>query len=63
MADKNNKKIFKLTNQQVVDAFAQYLYDIGELGNGESTGNLVYELDEKEGAKVVLTFNEDKDEE
>ena len=63
MSENKTKKTFKLTNQQVVDAFAQYLYDIGELGNGESTGNLVYELDEKEGAKVVLTFNEDKDEE
>ena len=62
MANKNNKKTFKLSNQQVVDAFAQYLYDIGELGNGEATGNLVYELSEKDGATIVLTFNENKDE-
>ena len=64
MANKN-KKTFKLTNQQVVDAFAQYLYDIGELGNGESTGELVYELSENNGATVVLSINDDanKDEE
>ena len=61
MAEKKNKKTFKLTNQQVVDAFAQYLYDIGELGNGESTGELVYELSENNGATVVLTVNEPKD--
>ena len=30
MADNNNKKTFNLTTQQVVDAFAQYLYDIGK---------------------------------
>ena len=36
MADNKNKKTFNLTTQQVVDAFAQYPYDIGELGNGES---------------------------
>jgi len=62
MADNKNKKTFNLTNQQVVDAFAQYLYDIGELGNGESTGELVYELSENNGARVVLTINESKDE-
>ncbi len=64
MANKK-KKTFKLTNQQVVDAFAQYLYDIGELGNGESTGELVYELSENNGATVVLSINDDanKDEE
>lgn len=62
MADNKNKKTFNLTNQQVVDAFAQYLYDIGELGNGESTGELVYELSENNGARVVLTINEPKDE-
>jgi len=61
MADNKNKKTFNLTNQQVVDAFAQYLYDIGELGNGESTGELVYELSEKNGAKIILTINENKD--
>jgi hypothetical protein len=61
MSEKN-KKIFKLTNQQVVDAFAQYLYDTGELGNGEATGNLVYELDDK-GAKVVVSFNSEESEE
>ena len=61
MAEKKNKKTFKLTNQQVVDAFAQYLYDIGELGNGESTGELVYELSENNGATVVLTVNEPED--
>jgi len=63
MADKNNKKTFKLTNQQVVDALAQYLYDTGQLGNGQATGNLVYELSEKDGVTVVLTFNENEDEE
>ena len=64
MANKK-KKTFKLTNQQVVDALAQYLYDIGELGNGESTGELVYELSENNGATVVLSINDDanKDEE
>ena len=64
MANKK-KKTFKLTNQQVVDAFAQYLYDIGELGNGESTGELVYELSENNGATVVLSINDyaNKDEE
>ena len=60
MANKN-KKTFKLTNQQVVDAFAQYLYDTGELGNDESTGELVYELSENNGATVVLTINESED--
>jgi len=62
MAKNKNKKTFNLTNQQVVDAFAQYLYDIGELGNGELTGELVYELSENNGATVVLTINESKDE-
>ena len=62
MVDKNKKK-FKLTNQQVVDAFAQYLYDTGELGNGEATGELVYELSENNGATIVLTVNDNKDEE
>lgn len=61
MVENKNKKTFKLTNQQVVDAFAQYLYDIGELGNGESTGELVYELSENNGATVVLTVNEPED--
>lgn len=63
MSENKTKKTFKLTNQQVVDAFAQYLYDIGELGNGESTGELVYELSENNGATVVLTINDTKDEE
>ncbi len=62
MANKK-KKTFKLTNQQVVDAFAQYLYDTGELGNDESTGELVYELSENNGATVVLTINESEDKE
>ena len=62
MTDKNKKK-FKLTNQQVVDAFAQYLYDTGELGNGEATGELVYELSENNGATIVLSVNDNKDEE
>lgn len=61
MANKK-KKTFKLTNQQVVDAFAQYLYDIGKLGNGEATGELVYELSENNGAKVILTINEEQSE-
>jgi|TARA_B100000941_G_C28271778_1_gene431851 hypothetical protein len=64
MVKSKNKKTFKLSNQQVVDAFAQYLYDTGELGNGESTGELVYELSENNGATVVLTINKgDKEEE
>tara|TARA_B100001057_G_scaffold267506_1_gene267635 strand:- start:875 stop:1090 length:216 start_codon:yes stop_codon:yes gene_type:complete len=63
MAQNKNKKKFNLTNQQVVDAFAQYLYDTGELGNGESTGELVYELSENNGATVVLTINEKDDKE
>tara|TARA_B100001057_G_scaffold488129_1_gene571995 strand:- start:1949 stop:2143 length:195 start_codon:yes stop_codon:yes gene_type:complete len=61
MTEKKNKKTFQLTNQQVVDAFAQYLYDTGKLGNGESTGELVYELSENDGAKIVLTINENED--
>ena len=61
MVENKNKKTFKLTHQQVVDAFAQYSYDIGELGNGESTGELVYELSENNGATVVLTVNEPED--
>jgi len=63
MSENKTKKTFKLTNQQVVDAFAQYLYDIGELGEGESTGELVYELSENNGATVVLTINDAGDEE
>ncbi len=63
MSENKTKKTFKLTNQQVVDAFAQYLYDIGELGEGESTGELVYELSENNGATVVLTINDSGDEE
>ena len=63
MVKSKNKKTFKLSNQQVVDAFAQYLYDTGELGNGESTGELVYELSENNGATVVLTINKDDKEE
>ena len=62
MAEKKNKKTFELTNQQVADAFAQYLYDIGKLGNGEATGELVYELSENNGAKVILTINEEQSE-
>ena len=62
MAKKKNKKTFNLTNQQVVAAFAQYLYDTGELGNGEAQGELVYELIENQGAKVVLTIKEEGDE-
>tara|TARA_B100002019_G_scaffold209656_1_gene182262 strand:+ start:289 stop:483 length:195 start_codon:yes stop_codon:yes gene_type:complete len=62
MAENKNKKTFELTNQQVVDAFAQYLYDIGKLGNGEATGELVYELSENNGAKVILTINEEQSE-
>ena len=61
MAENKNKTTFKLSNQQVVDAFAQYLYDIGELGNGQSTGELVYELSENNGATVVLTIKEDNE--
>ena len=62
MAENKNKKTFELTNQQVVDAFAQYLYDIGKLGNGEATGELVYELSENNGAKVILTITEEQSE-
>ena len=62
MAENKNKKTFELTNQQVVDAFEQYLYDIGKLGNGEATGELVYELSENNGAKVILTINEEQSE-
>tara|TARA_B100001287_G_scaffold275421_1_gene282976 strand:+ start:1176 stop:1370 length:195 start_codon:yes stop_codon:yes gene_type:complete len=62
MAENKNKKTFELTNQQVVDAFAQYLYDTGKLGNGEATGELVYELSENNGAKVILTINEEQSE-
>jgi len=62
MSENSKQRIIKLDNQQVVDAFAQYLYDIGELGDGEATGSLVYELDEKEGVKIVLTVNKDNKE-
>jgi len=61
MSENSKQRIIKLDNQQVVDAFAQYLYDIGELGDGEATGSLVYELDEKEGVKIVLTVNNESD--
>ena len=43
----SNKKTFNLTNQQIVDALAQYLYDTGQINNSETTGNLVYELSNK----------------
>ena len=56
----SNKKTFKLTNQQIVDALAQYLYDTGEITNSETTGNLVYELSEDKGATVIITINEDE---
>ena len=56
----SNKKTFKLTNQQIVDALAQYLYDTGEITNSETTGNLVYELSENKGATVIITINEDE---
>ena len=55
----SNKKTFKLTNQQIVDALAQYLYDTGEITNSETTGNLVYELSEDKGATVIITINKD----
>ena len=56
----SNKKTFKLTNQQIVDALAQYLYDTREITNSETTGNLVYELSEDKGATVIITINEDE---
>ncbi len=55
----SNKKTFNLTNQQIVDALAQYLYDTGEITNSETTGNLVYELSEDKGATVIITINKD----
>lgn len=55
----SNKKTFNLTNQQIVDALAQYLYDTGEITNSETTGNLVYELSEDKGATVIITINND----
>lgn len=59
MADDNNNnkdsKVFNLTYQEVVDAFAQYLYDKGMLGNEEAEGSLVFELLEGKGAKVIVT--------
>jgi hypothetical protein len=58
MTDNNNNndsKIFNLTYQEVVDAFAQYLYDKGMLGNEEAEGSLVFELLEGKGAKVIVT--------
>ena len=54
----NNSKTFNLTYQEIVDAFAQYLYDKGLLGNEESEGSLVFELTEKQGAKIIITPNE-----
>ncbi len=58
MTDNNNNndsKTFNLTYQEVVDAFAQYLYDKGMLGNEESEGTLVFELSESKGAKIIVT--------
>jgi|TARA_B100000073_G_scaffold113827_1_gene92090 hypothetical protein len=57
----SNKKTFNLTNQQIVDALAQYLYDTGQINNSETTGNLVYELSEDKGARVIVTVNEGDD--
>jgi len=57
----NNSKTFNLTYQEIVDAFAQYLYDKGLLGNEEAEGSLVFELTEKQGAKIIITPNEKED--
>ena len=54
MSDKN-KKTFTLNHQQIVDAFAQYLYDHGLIGNDEAEGSLVYELLEKD--QVIEAWN------
>jgi len=58
----NNSKTFNLTYQEIVDAFAQYLYDKGLLGNEESEGSLVFELTEKQSAKIIVTPQEKNDE-
>ena len=58
MSDNNKKdgsKTFHLTYQEIVDAFAQYLYDRQLLDNEESEGSLVFELSEDKGAKVIVT--------
>ena len=53
---KNNKnKTFHLKYQQIVDAFAQYLYDQEMIDNEESEGSLVFDLTENDGAKIVVT--------
>jgi len=58
---KNNKnKTFHLKYQQIVDAFAQYLYDQGLLDNEESEGSLVFDLTEDEGAKIIVTPKSEK---
>ena len=61
--NKNNKsKTFNLTYQEIVDAFAQYLYDRQLLENEEHEGSLVFELTENKGAKVIVTPSPKEDE-
>jgi len=58
---KNNKnKTFHLKYQQIVDAFAQYLYDQGMINNEESEGSLVFDLTENDGAKIIVTPKSEK---
>tara|TARA_Y100000592_G_scaffold70396_1_gene109483 strand:- start:4498 stop:4746 length:249 start_codon:yes stop_codon:yes gene_type:complete len=60
--NKNNKsKTFHLSYQEIVDAFAQYLYDRDMLDNNESEGSLVFELSENNGAKIIVTPKEKSD--
>jgi len=61
MNNNNQKKTFHLKYQQIVDAFAQYLYDQGMLDNEESEGSLVFDLTEKDGAKIIVTPKPTKD--
>ena len=61
MNNKNQEKTFHLKYQQIVDAFAQYLYDQGMINNEESEGSLVFDLTEKDGAKIIVTPKPDKD--
>tara|TARA_Y100000588_G_C14076564_1_gene848196 strand:+ start:515 stop:766 length:252 start_codon:yes stop_codon:yes gene_type:complete len=66
MSDNNKKdgsKTFHLTYQEIVDAFAQYLYDRQLLDNEESEGSLVFELSEDKGAKVIVTPKVTEDDE
>ena len=56
------ENLMEKTYQEIVDAFAQYLYDKQLLDNEESEGSLVFELTENKGAKVIVTPSPKEDE-